>query len=139
MQYRMMQRLTQSNQIRIIQYPPFLPQEAQPLPLSHSSYHTYQRPEKSLLIPQVSSTAALRVYCGFCGLGHSGVNCPNSTVVHQRIGAGCVSGGIEPIIPGRVNNKGEVDQDGRKRSILTFAGFTGLRLKWHKKQPRRHI
>jgi len=61
--------------------------------------------------PVPMTGATLMVYCGFCGLGHSGANCPNSTVVHQRVGAGCVSCGIEPIIPGRVNNKGEVEQD----------------------------
>ncbi len=42
--------------------------------------------------PVPMTGAALRVFCGFCGLGHSGANCPKSTVVHQPVGAGCANG-----------------------------------------------
>ncbi len=37
--------------------------------------------------------AALRVFCGSCGLGLSRANCPKNMVVHKPVGAGCVNGG----------------------------------------------
>lgn len=42
--------------------------------------------------PVPMTGAVLRVFCGSCGLGRSGANCPNNMVVPQPIGAGCVSG-----------------------------------------------
>ena len=42
--------------------------------------------------PVQMTGAALRVYCGSCGLGHSGANYPKTTVALQPVGAGYVNG-----------------------------------------------